>query len=1173
MRLTHIKLSGFKSFVDPAHIAVPGQLVGVVGPNGCGKSNVIDAVRWVLGESSARHLRGETMQDVIFNGSGERKPVARASVELVFDNSLGKAAGQWAPYSEISVRRVLTRSGESSYYINNIHVRRRDVSDIFLGTGLGARAYAIIEQGMISRIVEAKPEELRVFLEEAAGVTKYRERRRETELRLEDTRENLQRVDDIRNELDKQLQRLETQAEVARQYRALEAELHVAQQTLWLLRKQEAEAQRSRHAKETERLGIELEAETASLRAAEKRLEELRAAHYAAGDALHGAQGDMYAANAAVAQLEQQIQFLRENRQRVDTRLTALRGQIEHGGKQRETAQATLDHWRQELVKASQQAEQCKQQVAQEAARLPLAEEAFRSAQSELAEAQRRLGETQHALQVEQTRREHAEKILQQLAARRERLQQEQAELRQPDEGNLMRLRDELARAERELNGQREALRENEAALPDLDQSLRGANEALEQASRRLTELEARRQALQQLQSRIGDSDKVQAWLGARQLGGKSHLWQGIRIEGGWEDALEAVLRERLNGIVVDDLGAAQSWLSDPPAGKLTLCQGGGAAAQQMVLAGCTPLCNYITCQDANLSAVIADWLHGVYVVEDRQAGLALRGQLPPGGMLVCREGHVFTRYSVGFYAPDSELHGVLARSREIEQLDGEVGSARTALAEQRAAREAAAGKVEARHAEIAALRSGSAGLQQRQHQLQMEVLKLTQQAERVMDRGAQIVRELHEIDGQVEAERAARLTAESNAGEFGAQIVRAQGELEQARQRHQESNTALGSQRQALQVAERAAQEADFHQRLCHNKIGELENTYRAIEQQLQSAQAELDGLLQEQAGFDEQDLQQRLQQALTTQSAKEQALAQARNTLEGAENELKLVEQQRMVLEQKLDPIRQRINDLRLKEQEARLTMEQFAQQLAEAGADEARLAVQLEKGVRANALQAEINRLNETIAALGAVNLAALEELQSSRERKTYLDAQSLDLNEARETLENAIKRIDRETRERLQQTFDEVNRHFSEMFPALFGGGQARLVMTGEEILDCGVQVIAQPPGKKNSSIHLLSGGEKALTALSLVFSIFHLNPAPFCLLDEVDAPLDDSNTERLCGLLKKMAQHTQFIFISHNKITMEAANQLIGITMQELGVSRVVSVDIEEAMRMREEALA
>ncbi|MBI4204518.1 MAG: chromosome segregation protein SMC [Betaproteobacteria bacterium] len=1175
MRLTQINLAGFKSFVDPTRIPVPGQLVGVVGPNGCGKSNVIDAVRWVLGETSARHLRGETMQDVLFNGSGERKPVNRASVELIFDNSLGKAAGQWSKYAEISIKRVLQRDGDSSYYINNIHVRRRDVADIFLGTGLGSRAYAIIEQGMISRVIEAKPEELRVFLEEAAGVSKYRERRRETELRLKDTRENLLRVDDIRQELDKQIEHLQTQAEVARRYHALHGELQTTQSLLWLTRKQEAAASRNRYAREIERLGIELEAETAKLREAEKRLEEMRSQHYRASDEMHAAQGALYEANAEVARLEQQIAHVRDSRNRIEHQLATVRSQLEHNESQLAAAHGSLGEWRSEKSRAEEQVAGRAALVAQEGEKLPVAEETYRATNTRRDELQRSLAGAEQALQVEQTKLAHAERLLEQLAQRGERLLEEQASLQGPDAAAMDSLRQEMQALEQALHEQRATLAQKERLVPQLEEDLRGKNDALDAATQCLTGIEARIHALQQLQDRLARGAQMEAWLAARELDRAPRLWQGITIEAGWEDALEAVLRERLNGIALDSIEQCAAWLGDAPPGKMTVVGAGDAdvAAAHDAVTGCEPLVRHVTCRDSRLRAVLAEWLHDVFVVVDAAAGMSLRERLPLGALLVTREGHAFTRHSVSFHAPDSELHGVLSRQREIEQLQETIGRDQAQQVELKAAAAAAEREIEQRKAESGALRQAIDATQLRHHSLQIEALRLSEQAQRLTQRGEQVSAELEEIAGQTATETGHKEAAAANlerltreAGEFRAQ-------LDLATDLYRRAEAVLELQRAALQEAQREHQEASFRLRTSESKISEIESSINVLSENISSLGEALTALQSELAGYDEKPWQEQLQQALSRRSERTQALAHARDGLEGMESQLKEVEQERLACEQKLDPLRGRIGEIRLKEQEARLVEDQFTQQLAQAGAREEELRALLEKGTRSGALQGEINRLTEEIKGLGAVNLAALEELQTAQERKNYLDAQSRDLSEAMTTLEDAIRRIDRETRERLQQTFDEVNGHFGQMFPALFGGGVARLVLSGEEILDSGVQVIAQPPGKKNTTIHLLSGGEKALTALALVFSIFQLNPAPFCLLDEVDAPLDDHNTERFCDLVRKMSEQSQFLFISHNKITMEIAHQLLGITMQEPGVSRVVAVDIEEAMKLTEEAVA
>ncbi len=1100
MRLTEIKLAGFKSFVDPTHIPVPGQLVGIVGPNGCGKSNVIDAVRWVLGESSARHLRGETMQDVLFNGSGNRQLVNRASVELVFDNSLGKAAGQWASYGEISVKRVLQRDSESAFYINNVHVRRRDVADIFLGTGLGARAYAIIEQGMISRIIEAKPEDLRIFLEEAAGVSKYRERRRETELRLSDTRENLLRVEDIRLELDKQLAHLSEQAAVARQYHSLQDQLRATQSLLWLQRKREAAAARERCLREIGKLGVELEAETARLRETERGLEELRVRHHSAGDTLHATQGRLYETNAEFSRLQQQINHVRENRQRVESQLAALVGQLEHGERQLRTHEAQHDEWQREQQRAQHAFDVLQAQLAAAAARSPVMEQAFRASQERRDQLQREAAENGQALQLEQARREHAFKLLAQLAQREQRLREEQSALTPPDSGTLERLRIEQRDLESDHRGRRAQLEDEEARIPEHEQALRKRTAAVEAAAQLVTGLTARIDALQQVQDRIARSEKMQGWLEAHGLAATRRLWQDIEIESGWEDALEAVLRERLNSIELDDLARAAPWLGDPPPGKMAVYAAGAAIGEAAQLPGLEPLASFVRHKQLAAAGALGDWLHQVYVVRDHDEGLAKRTQLPPGAVLVSADGHVFTRYSASFHAADSELHGVLSRQREIEQLTVQHQGELTELAARRSEAAAVAADFALRKSALNDLRVTVDTLQQRHHATQLAILKLSEQAQRVSQRGAQIAAELAEIGAHTGQERGHHDAAEISIAQLDLRRADLQAHLAAAVAEHVRSDAALETQRQSLLQAERSAQEAAFHLKTCANKIAEIGNAQRLIAGNVDTVRTGIARHTQELAGLDEAPLNAELELVMAVRREKEQALAAARDALEATEAELRRGEQERLTIEQNLNPLRDRIGEIKLREQEARLTEEQFAQQLAQAGADERELEALLEKGKRSPALQADIARLNDEIGSLGAVNLAALEELETAQQRKNYLDAQSDDLTQALATLEDAIRRIDRETRERLLLTFDEVNRHFGALFPSLFGGGQAKLVLTGEEILDSGVQVIAQPPGKKNSSIHLLSGGEKALTALSLVFALFQLNPAPFCLLD-------------------------------------------------------------------------
>jgi chromosome segregation protein len=1175
LRLSRIKLAGFKSFVDPTEILLPGDLVGVVGPNGCGKSNVIDAVRWVLGESRASALRGESMQDVIFNGSANRKPVGRASVELMFDNNLGKAAGQWSSYAEISIKRILRRDGESTYHINNIHVRRRDVADIFLGTGVGGRGYAIIEQGMISRIIEAKPEELRVLLEEAAGISRYRERRRETESRLADTRDNLLRISDICQELGKQLIRLERQAEVARRFNDVKDQLHKTQNLLWYARKQEAAAQRTLAEKELQSLQTSLEMENARLRDAEKRLEERRAHHYTMGDLLHEAQGELYTANAEVAHTEQQIRHVRENYHRMAQQIKAVKSQLESRKKQAEDAAESLNRWCGEFEQARLAREAGKQKAIAENEKLPVADSAFRLCQEKLTEAQRELLLVEQAGQLEESNRAHAAKNFQQLELRRVRLSAERNSLPQPEIEALSRLTRQVEANAADLKNKQETLAQTESLLLDAEEVKREFSRKVQMLKQQVVGAEARLGALQRLQNRLEGSEGLSAWIARHKLDTLPRLWQHIHVEKGWEDALEAVLRERLNSVQLGQLEAAREWADDPPPAKWALFelapQGlqGIPGEQQDGLRGregWITLQSYLSCDRAEAKPALDEWLDGIFVAEDVGAGLSQRTSLSPGEMLVTRDGHIITCHSLTYYAPDSQLHGVLARQREIAQIEAEADALRVSLADEKAELDMAEETCHELESSLSCLRYDIGDLQQLHHNVQMQALKLTQLDDRTRQRHKQIDSELAEIGQQATAESSRQQEAEAKLMRYRAQAEGLQQQVQKAKHAREAAEQFLDTQRQRVRIAEKEMQEAAFHEKTCLNKISEVENSIRYIGENTAELEAHLEKLQAGQSDFDETQLSSLLQERLALREQREERLAVARNALEDAAGELREIEQERMTAEQKLHPLREGINQARLKEQEARIAEDQFGEQLKESGGSEQELIGSLGK-TRPFALQAEINRMNGVIAALGAVNLGALDELESCQTRKTYLDSQSQDLEEASETLKNAIRQIDRETRERLLETVEKVNGHLEEMFPTMFGGGQAKLILRGEEILDAGIQIFAQPPGKKNSSINLLSGGEKALTALAFVFSLFQLNPAPFCLLDEVDAPLDDSNTERFCNLVRKMSLRTQFVFISHNKITMGIAQQLIGVTMQEKGVSRVVAVEIEEAVRL------
>ncbi|HZM34928.1 MAG TPA: chromosome segregation protein SMC [Burkholderiales bacterium] len=1171
MHLTTIKLSGFKSFVDPTTIHVPGQLVGVVGPNGCGKSNVIDAVRWVLGETRASALRGDSMQDVIFNGSLNRKPMARAAVELVFDNSLGRAAGQWSQYAEISVRRVLQRDGESNYYINGTHVRRRDITDMFLGTGLGPRAYAIIEQGMISRVIEAKPEELRVFLEEAAGVSKYKERRRETENRLADTRENLARINDIRVELGAQLEKLETQAKVATRYQEYHSELHGKQQLLWFLRRRDAAAERDRHAQEIAKATNELEAENARLRQLEARLEGARSQHYQAGDGLNAAQGALYAANAEVARYESELRHIEETRSRLENQHTERCTQLTAWREQRSELTQALHMWAARATIAKQRAQEARAKLEQENAALPEAEQAFRSAQDRLAEARSQVQQAHSRLQLEQANRSHLERAAHALAQRRERLESELQTLAEPDADGLRALESAVADLDSGVRAAHEAFEALQAACAELDKRAGAAGEALGEAEREHAAAQAELATLRQIQAAAEANAPLHDWLERHGLSTAAHLFQKLRIDHGWETAVESVLRERLHALEISKAGRLDALLADQPPTKASLFDPGVAPAAE-ALPGLEPLAAKVHAVDATVSGALADWLAGFYAAEAAPAREARAG-LGQGVTLVDRSGHQYTRHTVSFHAPDEAEAGLLARQAKIEETESRCAGLEAKLAAARAYHERSQGEAAERARALEEARQDITSRQKARHDAQIEQIKVSQAQERFRERSAQVRTELAEVAREGEQCARALSDSASAAEAIRGDIEAADGSLDAAQSAHQAADSSLAARRRAVQQAEREAQDALFGERECASKIAEIDHSVKVVDQQIERADLEVASLTRELAEDPVPVVREALDAAVEARLACEKALGEARNAVEAAAAVLREIEEARLQADTRVSPLRERVSELRLKEQAAQINFEQLDAQLREAEADELRLAGESEKAPRPSTLQGELTRITQAIGELGAVNLAAVEELRTGSERKGYLDSQSADLEEAMRTLEDAIRRIDRETRELLRETFDAVNSHFGKLFPTLFGGGDAKLIMTGEEILDAGVQVMAQPPGKRNASIHLLSGGEKALTAIALVFSLFQLNPAPFCLLDEVDAPLDDANTLRFCELVKRMSAQTQFLFISHNKITMEMAAQLIGVTMPESGVSRVVAVDIDEALRIREELAA
>ena len=1164
MRLSHLKLAGFKSFVDPTTIHLHGQRVGVVGPNGCGKSNVMESVRWVLGESSAKEMRADAMDAVIFNGSSNRKPISRASVELVFDNSLGGAAGEWSQYAEISVKRVIEREKGSTYYINNSAVRRRDVADLFLGTGLGGRAYAIIGQNTISRIVEAKPEELRVFLEEAAGISKYKERRRETELRLRDTRENLVRVEDICRELQKQITKLESQAVVTQQYHALQASYKLADGQLWLLKKRDASRDWERTKAQVEKLVNQLEAQMAFLRKSEADLEQSRQAHYAASEGINTAQATYYEANAELSNLENQVKQTTEARERVTQQLQQLSASLERNINTSTALQADLTQKQVELATATANEEQATLALETLKQKLPEKDVALKIATELAQKSQQDLNDANQCIQIENSNIQYLNQSIAENKLRLQRFEGDLSCLVLLDMAQIQSRMAALQDAQQAIVAIESTLQKLLAEETNLQTEVNQLREQQNQAQRANNTAEAELQSLQKMQQSLNSQGKLSDWLASQGMKDSARLWQKIKIDEIWSMALEAVLGAKLNALISE-----KSDLSMRPPGALVLgYRASPNSANTIKNTHLIPLISVVKDCDSDLQPILADWLAGAYLLaagDDVQKNIAM---LELGETLVNQKGDVFGRYSVAYHGENSNLHGVLERQQQLEILQKSHPTLLQQLQSVSEQLKSAENKLQLARQQQLHENNQFKATTSALHQSQLELSKIEQAQIAATEREKNIQSDIvatHAKLSQLELDNASK---QATLQALSAQLSALEAAKINTITAKQQVEQLYSATRESIQLAEKTYQETFFNKKILVNNINELNNKINVNNEEKST-------LLKRQIEADEalkltpmETLKTNLNQAINTKQLREAALAEARNHLTGQELQLQALERVRMQNEQQLHPMRDNLEQSRLNEQEARLYFEQCLAGLLENGLEELALAKDLAVNAKATELARKTNQLQQQITELGAVNLAAIQELSVETERKTYLDSQMLDLTQATETLEDAIRKIDRETRDKLMQTFNTANQHFGELFATLFGGGQAKLELLGDEILDTGLQVFAQPPGKKNTTIQLLSGGEKALTALALVFALFRLNPAPFCLMDEVDAPLDDSNTERFCQMVKKMSERTQFLFVSHNKITMEMAQQLIGVTMQESGVSRIVDVDIEAVLNMQ-----
>lgn len=1168
MRLKSIKLSGFKSFVDSTTVLLPSNLTAIVGPNGCGKSNIIDAVRWVMGESSAKQLRGESLDDVIFNGSTGRKPVSHAAIELNFDNSEGRMQGAYASYSEITVRREITRDGQSNYYLNNTRCRRRDITDLFLGTGLGPRSYAIIEQGMISRLIEAKPEDLRNYVEEAAGISKYKERRRETELRIGHTQENLARLSDIRDELGKQLDHLQRQSTAAEKYKVFKEEERLLRVQIHVLRWRAIHADFS-----VQQSGIhELEAKLAHLIEQQQQLvDELEQQQQLQKEKTlicNEVQENYYQQVNEAALIEQNINNQQERCAQWNQEQAEIARNCQRINEQITSIEQTRENLVKEIAMLEPQCEETKAVTEQSQYALQQSEEVVREWQLKWDAYIQQTAQLTQSLQVEQTRIQHLEQRMQSYQQRIARLEgeQQQRELElsgvNMDEFSelLSVVQNQHATAEESLIVAMDAISEHREQTQTLTHELDVIKNQLQQMQGRKTSLET----LQQIA--LGQREEAaMQWLDKNGLAELPRLAQMMQVEPGWEKAAETVLERYLQAVCMDELNPAQIDLHQIPQANLSLVVKTNTAHSNATQSYPTLLSKV----KANFS--LNNLLAGIYIADDLTSALAIAEKLSDTESVVTRDGIWLGKAWLAVSHKAEAVDGILERERElttlkqqIEVLEDEVANKREMLAQVQQQLQEFERQRESITRDVARLVGQQADVSAKHKVQQAHVSQVAQRAQ-------QIAAELADCVSHVTADETALVAAQTAQQE--AQMILA--ESEEQREVLQEERTtyqaALESTRKQAQHDSAIAHQVELRLQAASLQLESQQQNHVQLQQQLQELETRQAQLLQSLANAQEPvvGLTEKLEILSSSKNELEATLRQAKSELQTIEAKVHEQTKQRQSLEQQSLNVRDQLEEVRLAGQASEVRSKGLEEQVAEMNFDLQTVLNELPTDANDKVWDENLAQVVRRIERLGPINLAAIDEYTEQAERKNYLDVQHADLIEALTILEEAMAQIDQETKARFKETYDNINTNFQTLFPSLFGGGNASLSLNDSDLLTTGITVMAQPPGKRNSTIHLLSGGEKALTAISLVFAMFKLNPAPFCILDEVDAPLDDANVGRFCNLVKEMAKEVQFIFISHNKIAIEMAEQLAGVTMKEAGVSRMVAVDIEEAIKMAE----
>ncbi|MCC5096479.1 chromosome segregation protein SMC [Xanthomonas campestris] len=1163
MRLSTIKLSGFKSFVDPTTLHLPTNMTGIVGPNGCGKSNIIDAVRWVMGESSASRLRGDSLTDVIFSGSSARKPVSQATVELIFDNSDHTISGEFASFNEISVKRLVSRDGTSAYYLNGTKCRRRDITDLFLGTGLGPRSYSIIEQGMISQIIEARPEDLRVYLEEAAGISKYKERRKETETRIRHTRENLDRLGDLREEITKQLAHLQRQARQAEQYQALQEERRIKDAEWKALEYRGLDGQLQGLREKLNQEETRLQQLIAEQRDAEARIETGRVRREEAAEAVAKAQADVYQVGGALARIEQQIQHQRELSHRLHKARDEAQSQLQELTQHISGDSAKLAVLREAVADAEPQLEQLREDH-------DFRQDALREAEARLADWQQRwethnrdTGEASRAGEVERTRVDYLDRQSLEADRRREALVNERAGLdldALAEAFEQIELRHETQKAS--LDGLTEQVEARKHALGGLQEQQRASQGELAEVRKQAQAARGRLSSLETLQqAALGqEQGAAVAWLKARGLDSAARVGERISVESGWENAVEGALGQLIEGVLVEAPEQLVDALGELGDGRIALV----SSATDNVQFAPTSLAAKVQGPIA-----IRRLLARLHAAEDLDAARSLQRNLPDGDSVITRSGERLGEGWVRVSRSGAAKQGALLREREIQELRSQIDTLQERegdLEEQLASfREQLLAAEQQREDAQRQLYMAHRGVSELAGQLQSQQGKVDAARGRIERIENELSQLLETLDTSREQAREARAKLED--------AVTLMGDLQGTRQALEDERRQLTDARDQARDAARGVRDAMHALALTlesqRTQITSLSQTLERMDSQRGQLDTRLEDLVAQLSEGDSpvETLEHEHQAALSERVRTERVLGEARTMLDSIDGELRSFEQTRQQRDEQALAQRERISQRKLDQQALVLNAEQLAAAVVKAGFVLEDVVNGLDEAANPAEWEAAVGQIDARMRRLEPVNLAAIQEYGEAAQRSEYLDAQNVDLTTALETLEEAIRKIDRETRGRFKDTFDRVNSGVQALYPRLFGGGHAYLELTGEDLLDTGVTIMARPPGKRVSSISLLSGGEKAMTAVALVFAIFQLNPAPFCLLDEVDAPLDEANVGRLANMVKEMSEKVQFLFVSHNKATMEAARQLSGVTMREPGVSRLVSVDLEEAARL------